>query len=42
MVIDPQNINGQQCFSLSCEGEWGEAFWKKKESKKERKKESFI
>ena len=26
MVIDPRNINGQQCFSLSCEGEQGEAF----------------
>lgn len=22
MVIDPWNINGQQCFSLTCEGEW--------------------
>lgn len=27
MVIDPWNINGQQRFSLSCEGERGEAFW---------------
>lgn len=22
MLIDPWNINGQQCFSLTCEGEW--------------------
>ena len=39
MVIDPWNINGQQCFSLSCEGERGEAFWRKKESSKEREQE---
>lgn len=41
MVIDPWNINGQQCFSLSCEGERGEAFWKKKEQEGKRAKALF-
>lgn len=36
MVIDPWNINGQQCFSLSCEGERGAAFCSEKENRKEK------
>lgn len=41
MVIDPWNINGQQCFSLSCEGERREAFWKTKESRKEKEQKLY-
>lgn len=40
MVIDSRNINGQQCFSLSCAGElWETCWWKKKrENGKQKKK----
>lgn len=38
MVIDPWNINGQSCFSLSCEGERRKPFEEKKREKKEQKK----
>lgn len=42
MVIDPWNINGQQCFSLSCEGERGEAFGQKKENRKEKEQKLYL
>ena len=42
MVIDPWNINGQQCFSLSCEGERGEAFWNKKKSRKGKEAKLYL
>lgn len=42
MVIDPWNMNNQQCFSLSCAGEHKETFWCKKESRKQKQLELYL